>query len=62
MGDFFGRLLWGVIGPPPLKTRFFEGSASPDIAVADFRKKARFSSPADGPEGEKTALFFENRR
>ena len=30
--------------------------------VADFRKKVRFSPPADGPEGEKTALFYENRR
>ena len=49
---------------PPLKTRFFEGSASLDLAVADFRKKVRFSPPVDGPEGEKIPLFFsfENRR
>ena len=56
---FYLALLQGVIGPPPpLKTRFFEGSASLDRAVADFRKKVRFSPPANGPDREENPLFF----
>ena len=49
---FFSLIATGGYRPPPLKTRFFEGSASLDHAVADFRKKVRFSPPANGPGGK----------
>ena len=36
MGDFFGRLLWGVIQPPPpLKTRSWEDPGHPPHPVAE---------------------------
>ena len=57
-----GLLRQGVTQDTPLKTRFFEGSAFPYHVVADFRKKVRFSPPADGPEPDKTALFFFLRK
>jgi len=52
----------GYSPPPPLKTRFFEGSASLDHVVADSREKVRFFPQRMVRIGRKTHFFFETRR
>ena len=49
---FDAQRLWGVIQPPPLKTRSWEDPGPPDQVFAEFREKVgNPPPPADGPAG-----------
>ena len=64
MGDFFGRLLWGVIqGPPPSKKHGFGKlhQSTPRIRRIS-EKSAEIPPPGGWPSEGQTRTFPQNRQ